>query len=58
MIDHFVLPSVAELRHTGPLGLTEYTDKLDFCKEFCTQVAADASVSDSREFRGLIFSIY
>lgn len=48
----------AELRHTGPLGLTEYTDKLDFCKEFCTQVAADASVADSREFRGLIFSIY
>lgn len=40
------------------MGLTEYADKLDFCKEFCTQVAADASVADSREFRGLIFSIY
>ena len=48
----------AELRHTGPLGLVEFTDKQEFSKEFCTQIAADASVFESRDFKGLIFSIY
>lgn len=49
---------LTELRHTGPQALAEFTDKLDFCKEFCTQVHADATVFDNKEFRGLIFSIY
>ncbi len=37
---------------------SEYVDKLEFCQEFSTAVQPDASVSDVRDFRGLIFSIY
>lgn len=48
----------AELRQTGPNPLSEFTEKLDFCKEFCTQVYADTTVLESKEFRGLVFSIY
>jgi hypothetical protein len=51
-------PYPAELRQTGPNPLAEFTDKLDFCKEFCTQVYADTTVLENRDFRGQIFSIY
>ena len=49
---------VVDLRHTGACPLAEFTDKLDFCKEFCTQLYADTTVLENKEFRGLIFSIY
>lgn len=57
--DSFSLVKLStELRHTGPSPLSEFTDKFDFCKEFCTQVYADTTVLENKEFRGLIFSIY
>jgi hypothetical protein len=48
----------AELKQTGPNPLSEFTEKLDFCKEFCTQVYADTTVLENKDFRGLVFSIY
>jgi hypothetical protein len=47
-----------ELKQTGPNPLSEFTEKLDFCKEFCTQVYADTTVLENKDFRGLVFSIY
>ena len=52
------LHCTVDLRHTGACPLVEFTDKLDFCKEFCTQLYADTTVLENKEFRGLIFSIY
>jgi hypothetical protein len=41
-----------------PWVKTEFTEKLDFCKEFYSDILPDATVLDTREFRGLLFSIY
>jgi len=47
-----------ELETIGPLVLQEFTSKQDFSKEFCMDVYPDSTVLASRDFKGMIFSIY
>jgi len=36
----------------------EFINKSDYCKEFCIEIKPDTTVYESKDFHGLLFSIY
>ncbi len=50
--------SITALQNEPRWIKTEFTEKLDFCKEFSTEILPDTTTLESKEFRGLLFSIY
>lgn len=47
-----------DLRSQLPWEKVEFVEKLEFCKEFQTEIYPDSGVSEVKDFRGLLFSIY
>lgn len=56
--DNELADMAKEQQETGSSKDGEYVDGTYMAKEFITEIRADATVNDSRDFRGFLFSIY
>lgn len=49
---------ILDLQNAPALIRQEFVEQLFYCKEFSVEIKADSTVFDTRDFRGLLFSIY